>query len=217
MELETNTLSADDAYRWMTMMVVPRPIAWITSVDRDGHVNVAPFSFFTCLSANPPLIGVTLMSRRGDPKDTLANILDTHEFVVNVVTEDTLPLANLTSIEAPHEFSESDYAGLRLAPAATVKPPRLADSPVHMECRLNTVMRYGLDDEHSHPAHFLVGQMQHVGVDDKLIQDGRIDPEKLAAVGRLGGPLYCSTRDLISVERPRYPDDTKEAHRPSSR
>lgn len=207
MELPSAVLTADQAYQWLTMTVVPRPIAWITSIDRQDHVNVAPFSFFTCLSAHPPMIGVTLMSRHGQAKDTLSNILERHEFVVNVVTEDTLPSCNRTAIDAPHEFSEMEYAGLTLTPSVAISVPRLAQSPVHLECRVSTVTRYGMDDQNEHPAHFVVGEVLHFGVDDRIIEEGRVAPDRLQAVGRLSGPYYSTTRDLVKHWRPKYPND----------
>ncbi len=206
MEIAAQELNAQDAYRWLTMTVIPRPIAWITTVSKEGQVNAAPFSFFTCVSSHPPLIGVTLMSRDGRPKDTLGNILDTHEFVINVVTKENLTACNLTSIDAPGSFSEIDYADLTLSPAATVSVPRLAESPVHLECRLNTVMRFGIDDQLEHPTHFVVGEVLHFGVDDQVLRNGKIDLDALHAIGRLSGPLYCTTESLLRLERPRFSD-----------
>ncbi len=207
MELSFDSLTSLEAYQWMTMAVVPRPIAWITSRDPEGSVNVAPFSFFTCLSAHPPLIGVTIMSRHGEAKDTLQNAQSTGDFVVNVVTEDTLEAANLTSIEAPHEFSEAEYAQLELMPSARVQAPRIRISPIQLECTWNRTIPFGMDDGESHPSHLLVGKIEHIHVDDAVLQKGYVDPMRLKAVGRLGGPLYSGTTQVFRHDRPRYPDD----------
>ena len=186
------------------MTVTPRPIAWITTINNEGLVNVAPFSFFTCLSSHPPLIGVTIMNRKGHPKDTLQNIMDRGEFVINVVTEDNLKACNLTSIEAPRTFSEAEYAHLALSPSKTISVPRLQDSPIHLECCLNTVIPFGADDQAEHPTHFVVGEVLQFGIKDHVLKDGNIVPSTLRAVGRLSGPLYSTTELFLKLKRPQW-------------
>nr|WP_243239598.1 flavin reductase family protein [Sulfobacillus harzensis] len=191
----------------MTQAVVPRPIAWVTSCDKEGRVNAAPFSFFTCLASNPPLIGITIMSRQGAPKDTLANARETREFVVNIASEENLEALNRTSIEAPHSFSETAYAGLHLIPAQNVGVPAIADALIHIACRYETEVAFGNQDNQTHPAHLLVGRIVSMEVDDRVMKDGYIDPEQLKAIGRLGGPLFCQTTEVRRLNRPRWPDD----------
>lgn len=207
MDIDMETLTADAAYRWMTMAVVPRPIAWVTSVDTQGRINAAPFSFFTCLSANPPLVGITIMNRRAKPKDTLVNARDTGDFVINIASEANLVALNQTSIEAPHDFSEPQYAEILLVSSRKVKPPAIQDAPIHLECRYETDLTFGQEDGQNHPTHLLVGRLVAMDVDDRVMHDGYIDPTRLKALGRLGGPLFCQTTQLMRLNRPRWPED----------
>lgn len=207
MDIDMETLGADAAYRWMTMTVVPRPIAWVTSIDGEGRVNAAPFSFFTCLSANPPLVGITIMSRQGRSKDTLANACEMGDYVINIASEENLIALNKTSIEAPRDFTEPQYAGLHLIPSRKVRPPAIQDAPVHLECRYETDLAFGYDDGQNHPTHLLVGRIVAMDVDDGIMHDGYIDPVRLKALGRLGGPLFCQSTQLMRLNRPRWPED----------
>src|SRR3954470_11040043 len=129
-----------EVYRRLVEVVTPRPIAWVTTVDGQGRVNLAPFSFFNAFGANPPVVVFSPTLRRdGSKKDTLLNLEVVPEFVLNAAVEDLAAKMNATSKELPHGQNEADYAGLTLQPAVKVRPPRVAESPVHMECRVRQI------------------------------------------------------------------------------
>jgi flavin reductase (DIM6/NTAB) family NADH-FMN oxidoreductase RutF len=215
-EWPTGELSPEKRYALIISVMVPRPIAWVSSVDAEGRPNVAPFSFFTCVATHPLLVGFTVMSRAGRAKDTLANAERTGEWVINVVTEDLLPQAVRTSIEAPPDFDEARYAGLELEPAVEVRAPRIKGSPVHMECRRHQIIPFGIADGRSNPSYFVVGEVVRLHVADAVLADGRVDPLALAAAGRMGGPLYTRTRELLRYDRPQWPKDAAESWSPPS-
>src|SRR5689334_2086251 len=142
MEINPTELPYQSVYKILTGSVVPRPIGWISSVDTSGHPNLAPFSFFNAVCSNPPtlLFCPLIRGTDGKTKDTLNNVRATNEFVVNVVTEDVLRAMNASSIEAPPDFNEFEYAGLTLAASVTVKPPRVKESPIHFECKVREII-----------------------------------------------------------------------------
>jgi flavin reductase (DIM6/NTAB) family NADH-FMN oxidoreductase RutF len=203
MILDLRTLPASDVYRFLISAIVPRPIAWVSTLAKDGTVNLAPFSYFVALSSDPPLIGIAVQDREGDPKDTLRNIRETGEWVVNVVDEPRLEAMARTAGEWPRGSSEFDHAGLGSAPSETVRPPRVADSPLQLECRLHREIPLG-------NCAFVVGEVLLARVDERVLTDGRVDPSKLGAVGRLGGELYMPLREVRRVPRPRVSRTTGE-------
>ena len=190
-----------DIYKLMVGSIVPRPIAFVSTVSPDGIRNLAPFSFFTGISANPPVICFSPMIRGSDGsrKDTLNNIEATGEFVVNVVSEDFAEKMNACSGEYPPEVDEFELSGLTAAPSDLVKPPRVKESRVNMECRLIQVV-------HVSPkplgGSIVLGEVLRFHVDDEVIANFAIDPDKLHAIGRMGGPTYTRTTDRFAMERP---------------
>ena len=196
MILEPGSISPSAMYHFMISFVVPRPIAFISTVNAAGRRNLAPFSYFNAISSDPPLIGISILNRRDDPKDTLRNIRDTGEFVVNLVNEPLLAPMVETSGEWPAETDEFEKAGLAAAASDRVRPPRVATSPVAMECRLFQEIALG-------GAAFVVGEVLRVHVADDILTDGRVDVTKLRPVGRLGGEGYCVVRDVIQQARPK--------------
>jgi flavin reductase (DIM6/NTAB) family NADH-FMN oxidoreductase RutF len=198
--------SVQNIYKLMIGAIVPRPIAFVSSLDEHGVRNLAPFSYFTAVSADPPVVLFCPSVRREDAqrrlaahKDTLRNVVATHEFVVNVVTEEIVEKMNLTSAQVPPEVDEFELAGLTPLPSELVKPPRVAESPVQMECRLRQIVE--VSDRPSGGT-VVLGEVVRFHVNDALVTNFRIDPEKLAAVGRMGGPTYVRTRDRFDLKRP---------------
>ena len=183
-------------YHWMIAVVVPRPIAFVSTISREGQRNIAPFSYFIPISSAPPLIGIAIQERAGDPKDTLRNIRETGEFAVNLVNEPLLSPMVRTSGEWPATVDEFELAGIESAPSDLVKPPRVALSPASMECRLHREVELGA-------ASFIVGEILRLHVDDSVIVEGRVDPERLRAVGRLGGDAYSVVREVVREARPK--------------
>jgi flavin reductase (DIM6/NTAB) family NADH-FMN oxidoreductase RutF len=190
-----------DVYHMLVGVVTPRPIAWVTSVDREGHVNLAPFSFFNAFGANPPVVVFSPTLRRDSSrKDTLLNIEVTGEFVINAAVAALAEKINQTSKELPRGESELDFAGLHTKPSIKVKPPRVAESPVHLECKLRQIIPIGTGPI---AANLVIGEIVMMHIDDAVLDDkGKVDPRKLRSVARLGGDYWCHTSDLFEQKRP---------------
>jgi flavin reductase (DIM6/NTAB) family NADH-FMN oxidoreductase RutF len=193
-------------YKLMIGAIVPRPIAWVSTIDKNGVRNLAPFSFFTGVCANPPVVCFCPVNR-GQPtpgmplrKDTLRNIHETGEFVVNIVPERLAAQMNISSAEVPADVDEFALTGLTAIPGVVVKAPRVAESPVHMECKLLQVLTIN-----SEPlgGNLVLGQVLRFHVRQDLMSNYRIDPEKLDAIGRMAGATYSRTRDRFELERPK--------------
>jgi flavin reductase (DIM6/NTAB) family NADH-FMN oxidoreductase RutF len=201
MEVEVAQTQPLDVYRLLISSVTPRPIAWVTSVDREGRVNLAPFSFFNAFGADPPVVVFGPNRKKdGSKKDTLANIEATGEFVINAAVAKLAEQMNLSSKELPYGESEIELTGLSVVSSRKVKPPRLADSPLHMECVLRQVLSIG---DRQLSANLVIGEVVQFHVDDSLLDDlGRIDPRKVQTIARLGGNYYCHTSDLFEMKRP---------------
>jgi len=194
--------------RVLTGVVVPRPIAFVSTISTGGIVNLAPYSFFNAVAYDPPTI-VFSSSRRvpAKEKDTLANIEATGEFVVNIVVDDIAEAMNKTAAEYPANVSEFEIAGLTPAPSDRVKAPRVAESPVNMECRLVQVVPIGSGD-HAHG--LVIGEIVLMHVRDDIIEGHRINHHILKPTGRLAGSMYCHTADTYEMVRPVY-DPEKSA------
>jgi flavin reductase (DIM6/NTAB) family NADH-FMN oxidoreductase RutF len=201
MILDVATAAPLDVYRLLTDVVTPRPIAWVTTVDSQGRVNLAPFSFFNAFGANPPAVVFSPTLRRdGSKKDTLLNVEATGEFVLNAAVASLAGQVNLTSSELPYGESEAELARLTLVPAVKVEPPRVKESPVHLECRLRQVVPVG---DRPMSANLVIGEVLLMHVEDSLLaSNGRVDPRKLQTIARLGADWYCRTTDLFEMPRP---------------
>ena len=185
----------DNLYSTLAAGVVPRPIAWVSSTD--GSVdNLAPFSFFNVVGIKPPIVAFAPVDSRDGLKDTARNVRETEEFVVNVVTEDLVEAMNETSGTFPEDVSEFDAVGIERGESVAVAPPRVADAEVAFECVLH-------DFEDIGASTLVLGRVVHVHLDDGVLREGeKLDVNKLDAVGRLAGGLYCRTGDRFEIERP---------------
>jgi flavin reductase (DIM6/NTAB) family NADH-FMN oxidoreductase RutF len=192
-------------YQTLISCVVPRPIAFVTTLSSSGVVNLAPFSFFNGVGGNPPAVMFSpCNSRTGKLKDTVVNLRHLGEFVVNVVPHAIAEAMNDASYEFPPEVSELAACGFTALPSVHVKPPRLAESPVHMECRLVQIVPVG-----SGPlaANVCIGEVLCFHVAEGFLSpEGTVDIEKLDAIGRLGGDLYSFTRERFGLPRPTGPN-----------
>ena len=201
--IDTATTSWVDGYRRLTEMVIPRPIALVATVDPDGATNLAPFSFFTVVSSNPPFIAFAphRMGRTGTKKDTLRNIELVGEFTVSVVTEEIAERVNTCAAPLPYGESEFEHAGLTPFAADRVKAPLVAESPAGLECTLEEIRTYG---DEGGAGSLVVGRVVLIHIDPTLrdLDDGSVRPERLRAVGRMGGSLWCRTLDTFSLDRP---------------
>ncbi|WP_226006262.1 flavin reductase family protein [Natrinema salinisoli] len=192
-------IDADDhdgsLYRILSSAVVPRPIAWVSTRSEDGVDNLAPYSFFTVASVDPPIVLFAPVDGAEGLKDTPRNARDTGEFVVNLVTEDLAEAMNETSATLPPGESEFDHADLERADSAAVAPPRVAGAKAAFECTLHDLVDVG-------GSTLVLGEVRHVHLAESVTTDGKIDVTEVEAVGRLAGSLYTRTTDRFSLERP---------------
>jgi flavin reductase (DIM6/NTAB) family NADH-FMN oxidoreductase RutF len=204
MDVRPEELPYRELYRILINSVAPRPIAWVSTVNRDGRPNLAPFSFFNALSAKPPLLGFCPALRErpegAAPKDTLRNIRETGEFVVNVVTFAVAEAMNATSGEYDESVNEFELAKLTPLPSSIVRPPRVAESPVNFECELHQIVDFG-----SEPASgsLVIGEIVFLHINESVLKEGRLDPQALDLVGRMGGMEYARTTRRFSMARPK--------------
>jgi flavin reductase (DIM6/NTAB) family NADH-FMN oxidoreductase RutF len=213
-QLDPHALGQRETYKLLIGCVVPRPIAWVSTVDLAGVRNVAPFSFFNAIGSNPPAISISIGYVEGsDPrKDTLRNIGDTGEFVVNIVDEDLAQAMNATSASYPPGVDEFEIAGLVAVPSATVRPARVDGAPVSLECKLLTLVPVG-DGPGSATLAIGVIQMIHVRAD--VIDDRHhIDITKLRPIARLAGASYAYVHETFDMVRPVYDNATGKVEPP---
>ena len=198
-----------DFYRILLSSVAPRPIAWVSTLN-NGHLNLAPFSFFNAVSAKPPLLGFSPSLRPVDghsaPKDTLHNIRETGEFVVNVVTFAVADAMNLTSGEYDSSVDEFALAKLNTRPSQVVRPPQVAESPVSFECKLNRIIDFGTEPP---SGSLVIGEIVCVHLEESVLKEDRLDPDTLDLIGRMGGVQYSRTTERFDLKRP-------EAQRPET-
>lgn len=202
MEINPEGQSWQSVYKLLTGSIIPRPIAWVSTIDAEGRANLAPFSFFNLVCANPPHILFNPMIRNTDAglKDTLLNIRATGEFVVNIVTEDLAIAMNETSAELPEGIDEFALADLIPSSSTVVHPPGVAASPVRLECRLAHLIE--ISDQPGGGS-VVIGRVVHLHVADEVLFDGdKIDVTKLKPIGRIGGSFYCRLSDTFQMVRP---------------
>jgi flavin reductase (DIM6/NTAB) family NADH-FMN oxidoreductase RutF len=201
---DLSAMSKADGYKLLAGVILPRPIAWIVSRDVEGRVNAAPFSFFNILSSDPPLVAIGFSAapdREG--KDTLSNIRARGEFVVNLVPEELAEAMNVTATNAPRGMDETELAGLEVAPCSVVDVPRIAGSPVALECKLWQVIEPGGSST------IVLAKIVYAHVRATAFEDLarlHIDPAQMRLIGRMhGGGGYCTTRDVFTIERRSWP------------
>src|SRR3954470_14090328 len=199
--LDTREISARDTYRLLIGSVVPRPIGWVTTVSVDDVGNLAPFSFYMAATGNPPTVVLSTSMRDGEPKDTLRNVKEIPEFVLNVVSEDVAEAMNATSEEFPADIDELLAAGLTAVPSSRVRPMRVAEAPINMECRLVQLVPVG---DPTTGSTLIIGEVLAWHVRDDIFDADRmrIRQDLLRAIGRMAGDGYCRTRDQFEMIRP---------------
>jgi len=187
-------------YKFLIGSILPRPIAVISTLNLDGSNNLAPFSFFTAVSATPMIIGFSPLIRTstGEKKDTVINIEREKEFVVNFVTENNMHQVNEASAELKYGEDEFKFAGLNTIDSQVVKAKRLKESPIHFECKLRDILSYG---EHVGSGRFITGEVLKVHVDEALLDDGRISTDLFKVVGRGAGNDWIKTDNRVEFTR----------------
>lgn len=204
LHIDPAQLPTAELYQYLIGIVGPRPIAFVSTVNDAGHANLAPYSFFNLFSSNPPILVFSSNRRVADntTKDTLANVRATGECVVNVVSHRIVRQMAVASVEWPTEVSEFAAAGLTPLPSELVRPPRVAESPASMECRVRDILTLG---EGGGAGHLIVCDIVRVHIDESVIDErGRVDPHKIDLMGRLGRSYYvrASGDAIVSVVQP---------------
>jgi flavin reductase (DIM6/NTAB) family NADH-FMN oxidoreductase RutF len=191
-------------YKLLIGSVLPRPIAFVTSMNQRGVVNAAPFSFFTVMSDDPPMVSITCMRKPGNlPKDTARNIAETGEYVIHVVDGENVRQVNQTSTDFPPDVSEVEAVGFDLLPSEKVRVPRIAQTKIQMECRLHQILPMG-GTVGAPNADVVIGEVVMFHIDDALYEAGRIDTARLDPVGRLAGVTYGKVGETFSLPRQKY-------------
>jgi len=208
MIVSPSDLSHSELYGILLNSVAPRPVAWVSTISASGNFNLAPFSFFNAVCVDPPLLAFAPGLRQpkqpeashGEAKDTLRNIRETKEFVVNIVTYELREAMNVTSGEYDASVNEFELAKLTPQPSKIVRPPRVAESPVSFECRLHQIIDFS-----SAPTSgsLVIGQIVSIHVKDANLEDGRLDRNSLDLIGRMGGMQYTRTTQRFEMVRPK--------------
>jgi flavin reductase (DIM6/NTAB) family NADH-FMN oxidoreductase RutF len=203
-DFDLGSMAKGDVYKVLASVILPRPIAWVVSKDAEGRVNAAPFSFFNILSSDPPVVAIGFSAapdREG--KDSFANVTKHGEFVVNLVPEELAEAMNVTATNAPRGMDETQLAGLEMVPSTVVDVPRIAGSPVALECKLWQVIEPGGSSS------IVLAKIVYAHVRRSAFEDLErlhVDPAKMRLIGRMhGGGGYCTTRDLFNIDRKSWP------------
>jgi flavin reductase (DIM6/NTAB) family NADH-FMN oxidoreductase RutF len=194
MHVDPKSLSADESYKLLTGVVVPRPIAWVTTLSANGGINLAPFSTFTFVSPKPPMLAFSVGQRGGIYKDTARNILLNEDYVVHIADRPLIGAVHESAVEHPPEVSEVELLGLTTEPSVQVRPPRIAAAPIAMECRLRQCLEFG-----ETRSRLIVGEVVAFHFRDGLMQGGKIDTKQLDPLCRLAGPNYATLGDIVTM------------------
>ncbi len=199
MIINPNSIPNKDRYKLMIGAIVPRPIAWVSTKSKDGVLNLAPFSYFTAVSSDPmTLLFCVGWAGPNQMKDTLSNIKENPEFVINITNETTAEAMNLSATVLKPDVDEFEFAGVTPVASETVNVPRVAESPIAFECKLQQIVEVGTQPGGGAA---VFGEVQSVYVRDDVIENGRILPEALQPIGRLAGSTYAHITDLFDIHR----------------
>jgi flavin reductase (DIM6/NTAB) family NADH-FMN oxidoreductase RutF len=198
----------DDIYKVMIGSITPRPIAFVSTISKEGIYNLAPYSFFTGIGANPPVIGFSpVINREGRSRDSKINAEETGQFVVNIVSEKIVHEMNQTAVDVPSDVDEFRLSGLTPTASKSVTPPRVKEAQVSMECKVLEVIEVS---KKTLGGTLVLGEVLLFHVADKIIDDFKIDPEQLRTVGRMGGNSYTRTSERFDIERPSLEETLKK-------
>jgi len=195
MRIDPAYLDAETAYRLITGVVVPRPIAWVTTLSNSGVVNLAPFSAFTFVSPKPPMLAISVGRKGGIYKDTAQNILNNEEYVVHIADSSLMTAVHESSTEHPPDVSEVEELRLSTLPGERIKVPRLAAAPVAMECRFRQCLEFG-----ETRSRLIVGEVLVFHIRDGLLNNGKIETEALDPIARIAGPRYAKLGEIITLK-----------------
>lgn len=196
MKVEPAKLGRGQAHNFFGSLIVPRPIAFVSTVGPDGIYNAAPFSAFIRLTLEPPVLCLAIAPQKGKKKDTVRNIEFSGDFVVNMVDESLAKAMKQASYPYPSDVDEIKEVGLTALPSEKVKSPRIAESPINLECQLMQIMEFG-----KRPASSIIfGEVVLVHIRDDIWSNGEVDPRKAKIIGRLAGDLFCYTTNIFELK-----------------
>jgi len=199
--VDPEAISERENYKFLIGSVIPRPIAFVTTLSEEGVVNGAPFSYFNIVSSNPPMLSLSIQRSQGGMKDTARNIIHTKQFVIHIVDESNVEKINQTAASLPSDQSEIDLAELTPVPSVKVSVPGIKEAKVRMECIVEHALQLG--DTSAPGCDFIIGRVVQYHIDDAIYEDGRIDARGLAAVSRLAGQQYAKIGEIFEIERPK--------------
>lgn len=200
--IDPNDLPARENYKFLTGTVIPRPVAFVTTLSDEGIVNAAPYSFFNIVSSNPPMIAVSVQRMDGEMKDTSKNAIAKNEFVVHISDETYIEEINKTAKPLPSNQSELNETSLTTVESTKVSVPGIKEASVRLECTLEKVVSLG-EEGKSPSGDLIIGRVVQYHIREDLYENGRIDPKGLAPVSRLAGSSYAKLGDLFDIERPK--------------
>lgn len=200
MQFTTKETDEKLLYKLLTGTIIPRPIGWISTIDKNGINNLAPFSYFNMVSSDPPCVMFSTRRDNNKNKDTLNNVLETEEFVVNLVTHEIVEQMNATSATVPSEVDEFELANLTPIDSVSVKPKRVKESLVHFECE--KIHHYFIDNDSNGGACVIIGKIKTIHIDDSILMENQyIDLEKYKPIARLAGSNYGTLGEIFSIKR----------------
>jgi flavin reductase (DIM6/NTAB) family NADH-FMN oxidoreductase RutF len=188
-------------YKFLIGSVIPRPIAFVTTISKDGILNGAPFSYFNIVSSNPPMLSLAIQRSEGKYKDTARNILQSKGFVIHIVDEQNVEKINKTAASLPPEQSEIELAGLTPVESVKISVPGIKEAKIRMECSLEHSIELG--GANAPGCELFIGKIVQFHINNEIYENGRIDPRRLAAVSRLAGQDYAKIGEIFTIERPK--------------
>ncbi|TDL76078.1 flavin reductase family protein [Peribacillus frigoritolerans] len=201
LSIDPASLSERENYKFLIGSIIPRPIAFVTTISKDGVINGAPFSYFNIVSSNPPMISLSIQRSAGKQKDTTRNIIESKQFVVHIIDEHNVEKINKTAANLPPDQSEIELANLTPVKSVKVSVPGVKEAKIRMECSLEVSLELG--DSDATGCDFIIGKVVQFHIESDIYENGRIDPRGLAAVSRLAGNNYAKVGEIFEIERPK--------------
>ena len=201
LSIDPQSLSEREKYKFLIGSIIPRPIAFVTTVSKDGVINGAPFSYFNIVSSNPPMVSLSIQRSAGRQKDTARNIIEAQEFVVHIVDEQNVEKINKTAASIPPDQSEIEIAKLTPVESVKISVPGVKEAKIRMECLLEHSLELG--DADASGCDLIIGKVVQFHIENEIYENGRIDPYGLAAVSRLAGNNYAKIGEIFELERPK--------------
>jgi flavin reductase (DIM6/NTAB) family NADH-FMN oxidoreductase RutF len=201
LSIDPTSMSERENYKFLIGSIIPRPIAFVTTVSKNGVLNGAPFSYFNIVSSNPPMISLSIQRSAGRQKDTARNIIESKEFVVHIVDEHNVEKINQTAASLPPDQSEVNLANLTPVDSVKISVPGVKEAKIRMECSLEHSLELG--GSNTPGCDFIIGKVVQFHIENDIYEKGRIDSKGLAAVSRLAGNDYAKTGEIFEIERPK--------------